>query len=80
MMHDRIEPIYEEDIQLAANLADRHSGVSARDLVHAAVMQRLGANLIVSADTDFDRLPGLKRLDPADVAAWNDSVLAGDSD
>ena len=80
VMHDRIEPVYEEDIHLAANLADRHIGISARDLVHAAVMQRLGADLIISADTGFDRLPGLTRLDPADVAEWSDSVLAGDSD
>ena len=78
VMHDRIEPIYEEDIQLAANLADRHTGISARDLVHAAVMERLGANLIVSTDTDFDRIPGLKRLDPADVAAWSALVYARD--
>ena len=30
---------------------------------------------IISADTDFDRLPGLTRLDPANVREWSDSVL-----
>ena len=30
----------------------------------------------ISADTDFDRLPGLTRLDPADIGEWRDAVLA----
>ena len=74
VMHDRIEPVYEEDIRFAARLADRHPGTSARDLVHAAVMQRLGTDRIISADADFDRLPDITRLDPADVGEWGDSV------
>ena len=74
-MQDRIEPVYEEDIHLAARLADRHPGISARDLVHAAVMQRLGADRIVSTDSDFDFLPNITRLNPADVGKWADSVL-----
>ena len=75
VMHDRIEPVHEEDIHLAAELADRHPGVSARDLVHAAVMRRLGADLIISVDVDFDRLPDVTRLDPADVGEWGDPLL-----
>ena len=78
LMHDRIEPVLEEDIHLAAELADQHPTVSARDLVHVAVMQRLGSVRIISSDTDFDRLPGVLRLDPADVGEWMDSVLAGE--
>ena len=76
VMHDRIEPVRERDIHLATRLADRHPDVSARDLVHAAVMQRLGADRIISADSDFDRLPGLTRLDPANVREWSDSIVA----
>ena len=75
VMHDRMEPVYEEDIHLAARLADIHSGISARDLVHAAVMQRLGADRIISVDADFDRLPDIARLDPSHVGEWGDSVL-----
>ena len=75
VMHDRIEPVYEEDIHLAARLADRHPGISARDLVHAAVMQRLGVDRVISSDADFDRLPGVTRLDPAHVGEWEESVL-----
>ena len=76
VMRDRIEPVYVEDIVEAANLADRHQSVSARDLVHAAVMNRMGIDRIVSSDKDFDRLPGITRLDPSNVGEWADSVLA----
>ena len=76
VMHDRIEPVYEEDIHFAARLADSQPGISTRDLVHAAVMQRLGTDRIISVDADFDRLTGVTRLNPADVGDWGDSVLA----
>ena len=58
VMHDRIEPVYEEDIHFAARLADNHPGISTRDLVQAAVLQRLGTDRIISVDADFDRLTG----------------------
>ncbi len=74
-MRGRIEPVHAEDVTLAAELADRHPGVSARDLVHSAVMQRLGAERIISADTDFDRLEGIDRLDPARIGEWGSSIL-----
>lgn len=76
VMQDRIKPVYVEDIIEAASLADRHQSVSARDLVHVAVMNRMGIDRIVSSDTDFDRLPGITRLDPSHVGEWEDSVLA----
>ena len=79
IMHDRVEPIYEDDILLAARLADHHPQVSARDLVHAAVMQRLGADRVISADTDFDKLPGITRLDPSDVEVWGKAFTPWDS-
>ena len=61
-MLDRIEPVYAADIRMAAELADRHTGISARDLVHAAVMQRLGI--------DQDHLCGHRLRPPA----WNNPV------
>ena len=75
-MNGRIEPVHAEDVLSASELADRHPGVSARDLVHAAVMQRLGVGHIISADTDFDRLEGVDRLDPARVGEWERSIPA----
>ena len=41
IMHGRIEPVHAEDVLSASEIADRHTGVSTRDLVHAAVMRRL---------------------------------------
>lgn len=67
VMHERIEPVYADDILRAGRLADELVGVSARDLVHLAVMRRLNVSRIVTADTDFDGLPEVERLDPTDV-------------
>ena len=78
VMYGRIEPVYADDVALAANLADEHSSVSSRGLVHAAVMQRLGTRRVVSADTDFDRLPNVTRLDPLRVGDWEHSILTHD--
>ena len=75
VMHGRIEPVYANDVDAAANLADLHPDVSARDLVHAAVMERLGADRIISADTDFDRLLRVTRLDPSETTDWLGSVV-----
>ena len=75
-MDGRVEPVLAEDILAASRLADRHPGVSARDLVHTAVMQRLGASRIISADSDFDQLAGIDRLDPAHVGEWESSILS----
>ena len=69
-MDGRIEPVLAEDVLSASRLVDRNPGVSARDLVHAAVMRRLGTNRIISADTDFDHLAGFDRLDPARLGEW----------
>jgi len=76
VMRGRIEPIYERDVRDAARLADDHPKVSARDLLHASVMNRLGVSRIVSTDTDFDVLPGIERLDPMTVDEWRDTVTA----
>ncbi len=70
IMRGRIEPLLEIDVETAVSLADRYPGLAARDLVHAAVMNRLGMRLIVSADTDFDRIEGVERLDPARIEEW----------
>ena len=79
-MRGRVEPVQGEDVILATELADRHPGVSARDLVHAAVMQRLGVSRVISADTDFDRLEGIERLDPARIEEWQGAIQTADED
>ena len=70
-MHGRIEPVRAEDVLAASELADRHPDVSARDLVHAAVMHRMETGRIISADTDFDRMEGVERLDPGQSVEWS---------
>lgn len=75
-MRGRIEPVYTDDIEMAMTLADGHPTLSARDLIHVAVMRRLGTDRIITADTDFDRIPGLVRLDPTDIDAWGASIAA----
>lgn len=70
LMGGRIEPDYAADVEVAASLAGRQEVLSARDLLHAAIMRRVGATRIISADQGFDQLSDLQRLDPADVALW----------
>lgn len=74
LMRDRIEPVHAADVLEAAGLADQHPALSARDLVHAAVMMRVGSDQIISADRGFDRLPQLTRLDPAHLLSWRDQI------
>lgn len=79
VLSGQVESVHAEDIIAAANLADHHQGISARDLVHAAVMQRLGLSRIVSTDADFDRIEGIERLDPVRIDEWEGSLLPGPS-
>ena len=59
------ESIYSEDTHLAAGLSRRYPGVSARDLLHTAVMLRLRTSYIISADTKLDQIPGIQTADVA---------------
>ena len=70
MMHGRVSPVTIDDVLDAGQLARTHHGLSTRDLLHLAVMHRLGVTRIVTADADFDRVPGVIRLDPADDREW----------
>lgn len=62
------------DVQQAVELANRHPDISARDLVHAAVMRRLGIARIVTPDADFGRIEGIERLDLARLDWWVSSI------
>ena len=66
MMHGRVSPVDIDDVLTAGRLANEHPGLSTRDLLHLAVMRRLGVTRIVTADADFGGVPGVIRLDPAD--------------
>jgi predicted nucleic acid-binding protein len=73
IMRGRVEPIRDTDVEAAVTLADHHlsSGLSARDLLHAVVIARIGATEVISADKGFDKLPELELLDPKDFDTWH---------
>ena len=75
LMAGRIEPMLAEDVELAADLAGRYPRLAARDLIHIAVAQRLGAPYIVTADRAFDGVAGIERLDPARIEEWRERAL-----
>ena len=54
------------DLLLARDLLSRHSKINPRDALHAAVMKNNKIVTIISADRDFDGIPGVKRKDPSE--------------
>lgn len=64
-----IIPITATEITTAMRLLADTPGLSSRDAIHAAVVMGHGLDGIVSADRDFDRIPGLRRYDPVELAA-----------
>jgi predicted nucleic acid-binding protein len=59
---DEVVPIGRADAERAKNIVLGSKRVSARDALHAAVMDREGITRIMSFDAAFDRLPGLIRV------------------
>lgn len=55
-----------DDLEVALRLLDHHPELPTRDAVHAATARNRGIELIVSTDADFDRVPGLERIDPTE--------------
>ena len=76
IMLGRIEPMLAVDVEVAGALAQSLRTLSARDLIHLAVMRRLGVTRIVSSDQRFDGVPGIERLDPARFEEWWESVIS----
>ena len=70
MMRGRVSPVTIDDVLAAGRLATEHRGLSTPDLLHLAVMRRLGVTRVVTADADFGRVSGVIRLDPADLGEW----------
>jgi uncharacterized protein len=70
VMAHHIEPVYSFDVERSTELGLLNHRLSARDLVHLAVMERLGCTQIVSADQGFDAVSDMRRLHPRDFALW----------
>jgi predicted nucleic acid-binding protein len=49
----------------ALDLLKNNPTITSRDAVHAAVMLHNGLRVIISTDKHFNRIPGIRRLDPA---------------
>lgn len=61
-----VYPVAVADVRLAIDLSEHYApqGITARDLIHAAVMHNRGITEIISTDAHFDRIEGITRLDP----------------
>jgi len=58
---DEVLPIGLAEVQRARDVVLADLGLSARDAIHIAVMERHGIDEIMSFDTGLDRYPGLTR-------------------
>lgn len=65
ILHDFDRAVLDRALVLMAD----HDGVRGRDAVHAATALHHGLDTIVSPDPAFDRVPGLRRLDPRAFSA-----------
>jgi predicted nucleic acid-binding protein len=59
---DEVFPIELPDVERARDMLLAAAELSARDALHAAVMERRGINSILTFDGGFDSLPGVRRL------------------
>jgi predicted nucleic acid-binding protein len=59
---DEIYPVETEDVDRAHAVWRACPGLSSRDALHVAVMQRRGVSRILSFDRDFDRVATIERV------------------
>ncbi|MCX7962645.1 MAG: type II toxin-antitoxin system VapC family toxin [Burkholderiales bacterium] len=59
---DEVFPIEHRDVERAKDLLHGSPGLSARDAIHVALMQRNDVSRILSFDAGFDQVPGIRRL------------------
>lgn len=59
---DEVLPVTERDVHRAKTILMAYVHLSARDALHAAIMQSRHICQIVTFDRDFDLLPGFERL------------------
>lgn len=65
-LFSEVLPITGEVVYRARNTLDVVEGISARDALHAAVVSIWGLDALCSYDRDFDRIPGIRRIEPED--------------
>ncbi len=57
-------PVTSDVLDIARRLLDEHSGLSARDALHASVVEHYDLDDLCSFDRDFDAIPWLERIEP----------------
>jgi predicted nucleic acid-binding protein len=60
-------PIDVDILDRARGLLEDDAALSARDALHVAVCLEVGAEALCSFDRDFDRVAGLRRVEPSDL-------------
>jgi predicted nucleic acid-binding protein len=70
-LSDEVLPIDEGHTARALELLLEHrtQGLTPRDAIHVATMERRGLTRLLSTDRDFDVLSQLERVDPASFAS-----------
>ncbi len=61
-------PVEAVECMTMLDLLLAHQSIEPRDALHYAVMLRHGISHIITADTHFDSLPGITRIDPRDAS------------
>ncbi len=59
---DEVFPVESSDVLRAKDVLLGRAGLSARDSLHVAVMERYGVTRILTFDRDFDSHPGISRV------------------
>ncbi len=59
---DQVFPVEQADVLRASEILEEPLGLSARDALHIAIMERHGVERIMSFDADFDRCPAVTRI------------------
>jgi predicted nucleic acid-binding protein len=57
-----VADVTKADVDRARAMAGEHRGLSSRDCLHVAVMERLGCSRIWSYDAGFDAMPSILRI------------------
>ena len=60
-------PVTDAVMDEARSLLESHPRLSARDAVHAAVSNVFSADAFCTYDRDFDRIEGLRRVEPGSL-------------
>lgn len=59
----QVANLEQSDLRNAVNVFQKYL-ISPYDCAHVAIMGRLGARVVISADKDFDKISEIKRRDP----------------